>query len=48
MELNELMLLAAASILPRYGKVGDDRLTREKAVREAKWLWEEVLRQDHE
>jgi len=41
MELNELILLAAASLRASY------EYTREESVVEAKLLWLEVLKQDN-
>jgi len=46
MELNELILLAAASLRASY-EYGTPRRTREESVVEAKLLWLEVLKQDN-
>jgi hypothetical protein len=46
MELNELILLAAASLRASY-EYGSPRRTIEESVKEAKLLWLEVLKQDN-
>jgi hypothetical protein len=45
MELNDLLLLAAASLLPHFCPSPH---ARESAVKEAKLLWKEVLKQERE
>jgi hypothetical protein len=47
MELNELILLAAAALRTDNNGLPESVLRRE-AVKEAKLLWAEVLKQDRE
>lgn len=45
MDLNELIMLAAASMMPAINQNNNPVLNRELAVKEAHMLWAEVLKQ---
>ena len=48
MELNELIALTAAPLYVEFQKTLFSNRARERAVKEAKELWREILKQDKE
>jgi len=48
MELIDLIMLSAASLFPYYSAHNETDKAREKAVKQAKLIWKEVLKQKHE